>query len=125
MELPKINVFIVDDEIDILKLYSLHFELNGLNVVGTAKNGIEALKKLKDSIPKPDIIVMDYHMPIINGIEASKLILKIDKSFKIVMISGDRLIRKNALSNGIREFFVKPHNFKKLCQRIKEIAEKG
>lgn len=122
MELPKINVFIVDDDKDILKLYTKHFELYGIKVVGTALNGIEALKKLKDSMPKPDIIVIDYHMPIINGIETSEMILKLDKSFKIIMISGDPSIKKKALSNGIIDFFVKPHNIKKLCQRIIKIA---
>ncbi|MFX1390609.1 MAG: response regulator [Promethearchaeota archaeon] len=124
MEPPKINVFIIDDEMDIVKLYCSHFEYNGLNVVGMANNGFEALEKLKDSITKPDVIVIDYHMPEINGIETSKRILEFDNSFKIIMISGDRSIRKTALSNGIKDFFVKPHNITRLCRRIKEIAKK-
>ncbi len=122
METPKIKVFIIDDDTDILKLYSMHFELYGLRVVGTAENGIEALKKLKDSTPKPDVIVIDYHMPIINGIKTSEMILELDETYKIIMISGDPSIKKKALSNGIIDFFIKPHNIKKLCQRIKKIA---
>lgn len=122
MERPKINVFIVDDDKDILRLYSLHFELNGLNVVGKANNGIEAVEKLANTIIKPDVIIMDYHMPKINGLDASKKILKIDQSFKIIMISGDSSIREKALSNGIIEFYDKPNNLNNLCQRIKKIG---
>ena len=121
MKDTRINIFLVDDDKNILRLYSLTFELNGLNVVGTANNGIKAIKKLKNSMIKPDFIIIDYHMPIINGIETSKLILKIDNSFKIIMISGNPSIREKALSNGIIDFYEKPTNIEMLCQRIKEI----
>jgi CheY-like chemotaxis protein len=122
MESPKIKVFIVDDNRDILRLYSLHFKLNGLKVVGKATNGIEAIQKMGDSIDKPDVIIMDYHMPGINGIEASKRILQNDQSFKIIMISADPSIRALALSSGISDFLDKPNNIKILCQRIKDIC---
>jgi len=125
MEKPRINIFIVDDDRDILRLYSSYFEMNGLNIVGTANNGIDAVNKLTDSIPKPDVIIIDYHMPKINGIETSKLILKIDKSFKIVMISGDRTVRKKALSSGIYDFYEKSNNLKKLCHKIRAIVNKS
>jgi DNA-binding NtrC family response regulator len=118
-----IKVLIVDDDPDLLKLCSFHFNLLGLNVVGTANNGIEALEMLKDSIIKPDVIVMDYHMPKINGIETSKMILKIDSSYKIIMISAYQSIKKKALSSGIHEFIEKPFDFQKLAEKIKELAQ--
>ncbi|MFX0039278.1 MAG: response regulator [Promethearchaeota archaeon] len=116
----RIKVFIVDDDKNILRLYSLLCKLNGLKVVGKANNGIEAVEKLTNSNMKPDVILMDYHMPIINGIEASKLILNLNKSFKILMVSADASIREEALSNGIIDFYEKSHNFKSLCQKIKK-----
>jgi DNA-binding NtrC family response regulator len=125
MENQRINIFIVDDDKDILRLYSLHFEINGLNVIGTANNGIEAMNILTDSNLKPDVIVIDYHMPIINGIETSKRILKIDNSFKIIMISSDPSIRERALSNGIIEFYEKNNNFENLCHKIREINNRS
>jgi DNA-binding response OmpR family regulator len=122
MEKPRIKVFIVDDDIDILRLYSLHFELNGLNVVGIASDGIEAVNKLINSIERPDVIIMDYHMPGINGIETSKMILEKDQSSKIIIVSADPSIKQLALSNGINDFFEKPNDIKILCQRIKKIC---
>ncbi|MFX1378623.1 MAG: response regulator [Promethearchaeota archaeon] len=121
MERQQIKIFIVDDDKSISRLYSLIFKLNGLKVVGKANNGIEAVEKLSNSIPKPDVILMDYHLPYINGIEASKQLLNIDKSFKILMVSGDPSIREEALSNGIIDFYQKSTNIKKLCQKIKKI----
>ncbi|MFW9973105.1 MAG: response regulator transcription factor [Candidatus Odinarchaeota archaeon] len=117
----KINVFIVDDDRNILALYSLYFKLYGLNVIGKANNGFDAIKQLKNHNIKPDVIIIDYHMPLIDGIETSKLILKINKSFKIIMISGDPSVREKALTNGVIDFFEKPKNIGKLCQHIKNL----
>lgn len=118
----RINVLIVDDDPDLLKLCSSYLRLFDLNVVGTASNGFEALKMLKDSITKPDVIIIDYNMPEINGIETSEVILKLDNSYKIIMISGNPSIKDKALSSGIHEFIEKPFNFLNLSERIKQIA---
>jgi len=117
-----INVLIVDDDPDLLKLCSSYLRLFDLNVVGTASNGFEALEMLKDSITKPDVIIIDYHMPEINGIETSEVILKLDNSYKIIMLSANPSIKDKALSSGIHEFIEKPVNFLNLSERIKQIA---
>ena len=119
----RIKIFIIDDDRDILNLYSKIFELNGFHVVGMASNGVEALNMLKDSIPKPDIIIIDYYMPIINGIETAQRILEIDNSFRIIMISADSSIEGTAILNGITEFYKKPFEFKTLCSRIKQLIQ--
>ena len=117
----RINVLIVDDDLDLLKLCSSYLRLFDLNVVGTASNGFEALEMLKDSITKPDVIVIDYHMPEINGIETSEVILKLNNSYKIIMISANPSIKDKALSSGIHEFIEKPFNFQKLGEKIKQV----
>ena len=118
----RIKVLIVDDDPDLLKLCSSYLRLFDLNVVGTASNGFDALEMLKDSITKPDVIVIDYHMPEINGIETSKMILKIDNSYKIIMISADSSIKNKALCSGIHEFIEKPFKFWILGEKIKQVA---
>lgn len=121
--IQKIKIFIIDDDQDILNLYSKIFRIHGFHVVGMANNGIEALNLLKDSMPKPDIIIIDYYMPFINGIETAKLILEINNAYKIIMISADISIKERAISNGITDFYKKPFEFKQLCSRIKQIIE--
>ena len=75
MEKLEVKVFIIEDDIDMQKLYNQYFKLNGINVIGNAYNGIEALKMLKNSMPKPDYIIIDYRMPIMDGIEVTKQVL--------------------------------------------------
>ena len=124
MDGTKINVLIVDDDPDLLKICSSYLRLLDINVVGIANSGFKALEILKDSITKPDVIVIDYHMPKINGIETSKKILKIDSSYKIIMISAYSSVKNEALSSGINEFLGKPFNFQKLAEKIRQQARK-
>ena len=87
------KIFIVDDDDSILKLYKQFLEFKGFIVIDYAKNGIEAVDKYLSFQNKPDLIIMDYHMPIKNGIEATREILKIDENVKIFLISGDHTIK--------------------------------
>lgn len=121
MEKKKIKIFIIEDEQAILDLYSKFLSLKGLQVVATAKNGLDALNQLKNSTIKPDIFLIDYHMPNLNGIEISKLILDIDSSFKIIMMSGNTSIKRKALSVGILDFFDKSLDLIKLYIKIKDV----
>lgn len=54
-------------------------------VIGYAKNGAEAVQKIP--ILRPDIILMDLDMPVMNGIMATEKLLKINPQFKIVIIT--------------------------------------
>jgi two-component system chemotaxis response regulator CheB len=71
----KIKILIVDDSFFMRSLLkSLLTQHPEFEVVGTAKNGIEAIRMAEEL--KPDVISMDINMPLMNGIEATKAILK-------------------------------------------------
>ena len=74
-------------------MYETMLKILGFNIVNTATNGEEAVNMYKSFSVKPDIILMDHRMPIKNGLEASKEILQIDKSSKIIFISADQTIK--------------------------------
>ena len=114
-----INIFIIDDDVSILNLYSKFIEFLGHNIVDYANNGEEAIAKFQKFRIKPDLIIMDHHMPIKNGIESMKEILKIDKEAKIIIASGDSTIRETALLNGAVDFKEKPFDFKLFNSKIK------
>ena len=57
-------------------------------------------------------------MPCKNGIEATKAILKIDKTAKIIIVSGDSSIKEIALTTGAICFMEKPFNIFELDQQI-------
>jgi len=113
-----INIFIVDDNIITLELYKELFGLIGFNVIDIAKNGEEAVAKFQKFIIKPDLIIMDYHMPRKNGIEATQAILEIDNSAKVIIVSGDSSIKEKALATGAICFNKKPLNISELEKQM-------
>jgi len=112
------KVFIVDDDDSILKLYKQFLEFKGFNVIDYAKNGNEAVNKYMRFKIKPDLIIMDYQMPIKNGIEATKEILKINGNMKIFLISGDYSIKNEALAAGAIGFKKKPFSLQDLYSSL-------
>lgn len=96
-------------------------EINGFDIIGTAKNGQEAVEKYKAFSKKPEVIIMDHLMPIKNGIETSKEILKIDNTAKIIVISADNSIKEICQSIGVAGFISKPFSNKKLINKINKV----
>jgi len=115
------KIFIVDDDDSILKLYKLFLEFKGFDIIDQAKNGTEAVDKYLRFRDKPDLIIMDYHMPSKNGIEATKEILKIDGNVKIFLISGDYSIKNEALAAGAICFKRKPFSLQELYSSLATI----
>lgn len=123
-----IKVLIVDDSVLIRKILTDILKTdNEVLVVGTARNGKEALEKIETL--KPDIITMDIEMPLMDGITTLKHIVSRFK-LPVIMISsltseGAELTLK-ALDEGAIDFLPKPSNIFGLNQAdIKaEIIEK-
>ena len=67
---------------------------------------------------------MDYHMPYKNGIEATKAILELEKTAKIIIVSGDPSVREKVLASGAICFKVKPFNVFEMILQIKFCKER-
>ena len=117
------SVFIVDDDVSILKLYELFLRSSGFSIIGKAKNGDEAVNSYKLMSTKPDLIIIDHRMPIKNGIEALKEILEIDKQAKIIIMSADRRIEYIAKSVGAILFMEKPFLMEILLENINDVLD--
>lgn len=102
------NVLIVDDAMFMRHTLRQMLENNNYNVVGEADNGMNAFIKYKEL--EPDIVTMDITMPEVNGIEAVRLIRKVDPNAKIVMMSamGQESMVREAIVAGAKGFLVKP-----------------
>jgi len=83
-----------------------------------ANNGDEAIEMFKTFNEKPDIIILDYQMPIKNGIDTLKAILEIDKSSRIIFASADRTIKERVYLHGAIGFLDKPFTHKKLVNTL-------
>ncbi len=82
----KIKVLVVDDSIISRKYLSRILEESGkVKVIDTAKDGEEAIEKIKKL--NPDVVTLDVEMPRLNGLEALKIIMK-DCPVPVVMVSS-------------------------------------
>jgi two-component system chemotaxis response regulator CheY len=117
------SVLIVDDELFIVELYRDILQLRGYRVVGTAFDGEEALKKYGSIQEKPDIIIMDHRMPIMNGVDATKEIMKINPRQKVIFVSADVLVEKEAREAGAVEFLPKPFRMDDLIEKMERTAK--
>ena len=119
-----ISIFIVEDDRSLRSLYEKALKLNGYKVIASAENGLDAVNKFKNFSEKPDIILMDHRMPLKSGMEAAKEILEIDSSIKIIFVSADETIKKEALSNGAISFKDKPFSLQQLFNNIEKAIYK-
>lgn len=82
-----IRVMLVDDHLIVLR--GLKFFLNtqqDIEVVGEAENGRAAIGKMEEC--HPDVILMDLMMPVMDGVEATKEILKQNPQAKVVVLTS-------------------------------------
>jgi two-component system chemotaxis response regulator CheY len=117
------SILLVDDELSILKLYEMLFTSNGLSIAGMAKNGKEAVEMYKSFSTKPDVVIMDHRMPIMDGLEASIEILNYDNNVKIIFASADKTVQDKAISIGVISFLDKPFDISKLIDNVKKAVE--
>ncbi len=71
------TVFVAEDEPDLLELVEVFLEMDGFDVVATAKDGGEALRRYLayDPPPIPNVVVLDNRMPVLSGLEVAERIL--------------------------------------------------
>ena len=90
------------------------------SVVGEASDGAQALALFK--AVKPDVVLLDINMPVLDGIEALKRIKKIRTDAIVIMCSslGDQENIINAISLGAKDFVVKPFRKERILSAIKK-----
>jgi DNA-binding NtrC family response regulator len=108
----RVGIAIVEDEKDLVKVYEKIFSKRNIFICFVAYDGLEAVKKFIECTPKPHVVLMDYRLPIMNGVEATKEILKIDPYTKIVFLSADVSVRDEAMRVGACIFLKKPASIK-------------
>lgn len=115
------SVLIVEDDSCVHDLLTRFLQIRGHSIAGNAHNGAEAVDMFNDMAPKPDVILMDYRMPVMNGIEATKRILEIEPKARILFLSADSRVKDEAIEAGARDFLRKPISCSELIITIEKL----
>lgn len=112
---------VVDDSLSTVKKLSKILESLGHEVVGSAANGVEAIKKCQEL--NPDVITMDIQMPEMDGLEATKQILKNDPNKPVIIISahGQESTVMDAITAGAKFFIDKPFDPAKIQDVLQKV----
>ncbi|PIU42434.1 MAG: DNA-binding response regulator [Candidatus Omnitrophica bacterium CG07_land_8_20_14_0_80_42_15] len=117
-----IEVMLVDDHTIVRQgIKSVISQEPDIKVVAEASDGREAIELAKQK--SPDVIVMDISLPFLNGLDASRQILKQNKSIKILILSmhENRVFIEKALSYGIRGYVLKESAVTDIVKAIREV----
>ncbi|MDF1579522.1 MAG: response regulator [Desulfuromonadales bacterium] len=117
-----VRVMIVDDALFMRNMLKEIMIKGGLEVVGEATNGVEAVERYRDI--RPDLVTMDIVMPLKSGIEALGEIIHEFPEANIVMCSalGQEALVVEAVETGAKDFIVKPFKEEQVLEIVRRIV---
>ena len=116
--MPK-KILIVEDEANIRELLRLYLEREGYTVL-EAENGVEGIKKWKSD--KPDMLLLDVMMPVMDGWEVCREI-RAESDVPIIMLTakGETADRVSGLEMGADDYIVKPLEMPEVIARVRAV----
>jgi len=114
-------VLLADDEMMLRDLLAELLESNGYTVIKVS-SGVEALKVLTEEI-KVDLVIMDYSMPEMNGLDCVNQIRKLKFDMPIILSTGSLSLEKdfNPKKMGINSLLSKPYEFDTMLATIQQL----
>ena len=120
------HIFIAEDETSIITLLKYNLEKESYKV-SFCENGEQALKQIKDK--HPDLILMDWMLPDLSGVEVCKNLKKDNKynDIPIIMLTakGEEEDKLRAFDTGADDYVTKPFSQKELNARIKSLLRRS
>ena len=118
-----VKILVVDDDVNICEVIRLYLEHEGYCLV-FAGDGSEALTKFNSE--KPDLVILDIMLPVINGLEVCKLI-RAKSRCPILMITAKDAVddKVQGLETGADDYVVKPFDPKEVVARVKALLRRS
>jgi DNA-binding response OmpR family regulator len=116
------TILLIDDDHDVLRGTSARLRRAGFETVAV-DNSVSGVLKAKED--KPDAILLDARMPLLDGFEALKELRHQDETHKIpvVMLSACPSLQREALDAGARFFLAKPYDGEHLIAAVNAAIE--
>ncbi len=114
------KIIIIDDEPEMSELLKNRLQANGYEVI-TAANGLEGYARTM--VHKPDLIILDVSMPILDGYSFAKEI-RTDpqcKHIPILVFTAKAHMKELLAIEGFHNFMIKPFNSEELIQKVREM----
>jgi DNA-binding NtrC family response regulator len=115
---------IVEDDEDMVFIYSRILKDQGYESVFVARSGEEIIQWISSETVSPDVVIMDYRLPRINGLDAAKEVLRHSPGTKIIMATAHDEIKAEAASLGFT-FLRKPFSMKTLAREMRPSGDDG
>jgi len=116
------KILVVEDEEGLRLLYKEELEAEGYEVL-TAQNGREAIQQLEEG--KPDLIILDIVMPVMDGIEALGRIVGKERKIPIILNTSYPGYRQDFMSWAADAYVTKSTDLGELKDKVRELLEKG
>ncbi len=99
--------------------------LGDVQIVGMAKNGVEAINLFV--LSHPDVVTMDMTMPEMDGVECTENMVKLNPEIRILVVSAlsDKATAIKALQKGAQGFLYKPFTDAQLKGALAELMEEA
>jgi len=120
-----LKVIVADDEIRICKLIInlINWEELGMEIVGVADNGIDALRLIEEE--EPDLIITDIRMPGYDGLEMIEKAKELNDQLEFIIISGyeEFAYAQRAMEFGVKDYLCKPISKEGLLKALSRARE--
>jgi DNA-binding NarL/FixJ family response regulator len=117
------RVLVADDHVAVRVTYAEYLDAcDGLRVVGSVDNGLDAVEFCRADAP--DVVLMDVRMPVMDGIEATRLIKRDAPGTTVVLVSAyeEEELVESGRKAGADAFLLKGVSGAELAGQIKELA---
>ena len=116
------KILVVEDEESLRLLYEEELKAEGYDVL-TARNGREAIRQLEAG--KPDLIILDIVMPVMDGMEALGRIVSQERKIPVILNTSYSGYRQDFMSWAADAYVAKSHDLTELKKKVGELLEKG
>lgn len=124
--MAKLNILIVEDDEDILKLLAYNFRAGGYEVM-TSRTGHEAINSFRQQ--PPDLVLLDLMLPGVDGLEVCKELKRnpATRSIPVIMLTakGEEVDRIVGLELGADDYVVKPFSPRELLLRVRAVLRRA